>query len=233
MANFADTDFEDFKLFLLKKKMTSDEWLTGNLDKLRLFHTITLSFVIWDHCLRRKAPNQKYFMKETRSDCINSVFAVFTGCRKAANVLLRGMIENTLRHIYYFDHPIEFQMLMLDEEHMPFRELLQYSRKHPALSKAIREAACLEDLEQTYKTSSKFVHAQSLKFMQLSRALEEVEFDQKFFDWYVKKLGNIASNLNLLLVLAHSEEFRGMSPDFKRTIMKTMRKKNKKLLSKT
>jgi hypothetical protein len=98
---------------------------------------------------------------------MNSVFAVFTGCKKAANVLLRGMIENTLRHIHYFDHSIEFQMLMLDEEHMPFRELLQYSRKHPALSKAIREAACLEDLEQTYKTSSKFIHAQSLKFMQL------------------------------------------------------------------
>jgi hypothetical protein len=31
------------------------------------------------------------------------------------------MIENTLRHIHYSDHPIEFQMLMLDEEHMPFR----------------------------------------------------------------------------------------------------------------
>jgi hypothetical protein len=69
--------------------------------------------------------------------------------------------------------------------------------------------------------------------MQLSRALEEVKFDQKFFDWYVKKLVNIASNLNLLLVLVHSEEFKAMRHDFKRTIMSSISKKNKKLLSKT
>jgi len=116
---------------------------------------------------------------------------------------------------------------------MSFRELLQYSRKHPALSNIVREATCLEDLEQTYKTSSKFVHSQSLKFMQLSKALEEVKFNQRFFDWYVKKLVNIASNLNLLLVLMHSEEFRAMSPDFRRAIVKTLNKKNKKMLSKT
>ena len=233
MSSLADTDFKDFRSFLLKKQMASNDWLNSNLKKLRAFHGTALSFAIWDHCLRTKAPNQTYFMKETRSDCINSVFAVFTGSRKAANALLRGIIESILRHIYYVDHPIEFQVLMQDEEYMQFRELLQYARKHPILSKTIREGTCLQDLERTYKTSSKYVHAHSLKFMQLSKALEEVEFNQRFFDWYVKKLVNVASNLNLLLILIHHEEFSTMSRDFRRAIMRTISKKNKKILSKT
>jgi hypothetical protein len=233
MNDFAEVDFEDFKAFLLDKNITSEQWLVDNLNELRKLHTITLSLIIWDHTFRSRSPHQKYFLKETRSDCIHSLFAVFTGCRKAANLLLRGVIENVLRHLYYFDHPIEFQLIGQNDEYLQLKDLMQYIRKHPALYKTVEETACvLDELEQTYKMASKFVHAQNLRFMQLSKALSEIAFDQRFFEWYVRKFGRVASHLNLLLILLHYEDFKAMNRDYKKVILKTMSKSNKKALSK-
>jgi hypothetical protein len=231
MVSFAEDDFDDFKVFLKQTNIVSEEWMRANLDRLKTLHIITLSFIIWDHHFRNNSPHQKFFLKEARSDCIHSILTVLIGCKKAANLLLRGIIENVLRHLYYFDHPIEFTFITQDEEYISFKDLVAYLRKHPSFRGLIEKCECLEMLQQTYKTTSKFIHAQGLRFMQLSRALKDIKFDQRFFEWYIKKLKVVASNLNLLLVLFHFEDFRSMNPEFKKVVLKILSRKNKKLLS--
>lgn len=231
MADPVETDFEDLKTFLMKIRIISSKWLKQNSSRFKVFHKLTFPFLIWDHCLTHKEPYRRYFVREARSDSIHAVLTVLIGCRKSASLLLRGLIEDILRHIYYFDHPVEFNLLSKYKEYVPFRDLITYVKKHPKLSRLLEKTDCLARLQQVYETTSKYVHAKSEKFMQLSKALDEIKFDQTYFDWHIEQLKLVASDLNLLLVIHEFEEFRVVKGEYRKAILETMSRANKKLLS--
>jgi hypothetical protein len=231
MTSFVESDFENMKSFLKKKGIISEEWLKDNQDKLATFHELVSSFVVWNHHLRKKEEHQRYFIGETRSDSINIILAVLSGSKKAVNLLLRGIIENTLNHIYYFDHPIEFQLISINDEYLTFKELISYVKKHPLMAGCLEGTQVLSRLEQGHKTTSKFVHSQSPQFMQNFQSLCEIKFDPRFFDWAVKKFKSVTSDLNILLVLLHYEDFKTMHRDYRKLVMKVITRENKKILS--
>jgi hypothetical protein len=235
MACLVDQDFEEMKNYLKRRAIIDDEWLDRNQSNLILLHNLVMTFLIWDHNFRKKDDNQRYFIGEVRSDCINGILAVLTGSKKSVNLILRGMVESTLNHFYYFDHPIEYEMLQSgnsNDDYLTFKELTNYIRKHPLMAICLKDTQVLERLDKCYKATSKFVHAQSPKFMQLSKALSEVSFDPIFFEWYVKKFQEVTSDLNVLLVLFHYEDFRAMQRDYRKLIMSQLTKENKVILAK-
>lgn len=222
MPDFAAIDLQAMKDYLIKD-LKIEEGIVKNISaELKESHQIVFSFLIWDHYFEGVQSNRKVFIAELRSDSVQSIPLSLLGYKKPVALLLRGILENLLRHIYYYDHPIEFTLLETGH-HVTVKDLLIYAKLHPKFAGNKRLIHALTEIDQLYSEISKQVHAQSLDHMQLTKALEELKFDNNFFNWYYKQLKYISALANLLLAVFHSE-YDTFDADFKRLIIRRIKK---------
>jgi hypothetical protein len=211
------------KEYILKKRLATEKWFDENCDALKAVHKTVYSFLIWDFYLGQKHNCGRFFIHELRSDGVQSIPTVFVGYKKATALLLRGLIENCLRYIYYHDHPVEFSWLE-SGHYLQIKELIEYCKKHPTYSLNEKSKKVLDELWSVYVDISRYVHAQAVKHMELTKAMEEIRFDPAFFNWYVRKIKTIGSLINLVLGMFNENELKSFDHDFKRLIIRLINK---------
>jgi hypothetical protein len=229
MPRFIESDFDLLRKHLIANKLVTEEWLAKNLSSLRIIHKIVYSFLVWDSCIRKRNNCGKVFLHELRSDAIQSIPIVLGGYKKATALLLRGLVENTLRYIYYSNHPVEYTWLN-SGHYMQIKDLIDYAKKDPRFSSSERARESLDELWSTYTDISKYVHAQATKHMELVRAMEEIRFDHTFFKWYLQKLKKFGSLANLLLIMFNHDRYASFDPEFKRLLVRTVNKGDRHLV---
>lgn len=74
----------------------------------RAIHGLTYSLILWKFQLHGLTEHGKVFIEEIASDALQILPQVLAGYSKTAKLLIRGVSENALRHIYFSDHLIEF-----------------------------------------------------------------------------------------------------------------------------
>src|SRR5712671_4757978 len=108
-------DFDAVMQFLAERGTISHAPSASLKANARKIHEATYSLILWRFRLQRLPDHGKTFIHEVASDALQILPQVLMGYGKTATLLARGVIENTLRHIYFSDHPIEFARMNRDK----------------------------------------------------------------------------------------------------------------------
>lgn len=146
----------------------------------------------------KKAENKLVFLAEILSDLLTVTKLSFLGFENPALIVLRRTIENFYNHIFYTDHPIEYEHLNLGKnEYTPIDKLKLYFDTHPLFIGT--EDANLKEFNQSlfneYQQLCKVVHSKGKDAMNLSKCLKDLTDD---FD--INELLKQIINIELFLV---------------------------------
>lgn len=232
--NFLSSDFDDLKNHLIKESLITKNWDTQKIKALEEIHKVVYSFSLWDYNTPKPtSDNQKIFLNEIRSDTIQSIPLVLMGYKKPTLLLLRSTLENSLKHIYFFDHPVEFTWLTSPSKEKYFvsmDSLYEYIKSHPSLDK-VNEVDLIPKFKTEYSEISKYIHSRHRAYMQLKKSLSGICFDEQFFIDYSKKLKTLGSDINFLFVLFHKSRFEKFDYTHRDLIMETMNKEYKRVFA--
>jgi len=179
-------------------------------------HKAVYGLCIWPQEFAKSPIHQRVFLEELRSDVLQSIQMALVGFRKPVALLLRSAIEDILRHLYYFDHHIEFEKLELSSScYEKIGDLWQYAKKHPRLAKVFAESNAIELLENEYAVFSRFVHSSSTDYMNLTKSLSEIGFEMDFFKEYANKVSALAGNIHFVLFAFYEKALVRFNPPWK------------------
>lgn len=196
-------------------------------------HKSVYSLCLWSHEFSSAPIHQKVFLDELRSDILQSFPMALLGFKKPAALLLRSAIEDLLRHIYYFDHEIEFERLEKSpSSYERMNDLWQYAKKHPRLEKLFEKSKAIDLLENNYAVFSRFVHSTSICHMNLTKSLSEIGFDAEFFEDFGKKVLNLARNIHFVLFSFYRKSLVSFNPAWESFLLDILLKRHKELLLK-
>lgn len=228
--NFLEKDFEDLKKFLIKKRLISTDEPTEILIDLKHVHKVCYSFALWDHNLAKIKYNGRVFLKEIKSDAIQSIPLLLLGFKKPVSILLRGIIENSLKHVYFIDHPVEFEWLTSKFKYFPtMGDLYDYTKSHPSLKNVIEKIDIVDVLKQKYIKSSMLVHSRDVSHMQLVKSLSSIKRDEEFIKDYKSDLVDVGNVINLMFGQIHKKRFNRFNQFSQETILNCMNRKTKRI----
>ena len=123
------------------------------------------------------------------------------GFAKPVAMLLRSVIENTLRHVFYFDHEVEYERSDKDAGyHMGLDDLWSYAKNHPRLVEFPGHGEFLGVLHTYYSEFSSLVHSNLQIGMTLAESLSSITFELKYIQKFSKQILDIAQSTTYLLI---------------------------------
>jgi len=171
------------------------------------------------------------FLDELHSDIVYVMITAILGLKKSLFLSIRGCIEDTIRHIYYKDHPVEFLILnKAGDSQISVADNFAYLQKHPSLEKPKKLCDLINDLHSFYGISSRYVHSSSLQHFQLSKSVSSIKFTDAEFKKQILDLGSILEKLIVILIIFHRSLFDNISVPSKRMILQSVSSTNKKLI---
>jgi len=178
------------------------------------------SFCLWPHEFEKSPLHQRIFLEELRSDVLQSFYMALTGFKKPVALLLRCAIEDALRHIFFYDHQVEFErMERTPSYYVNINELWSYIKKHPRLEELMDSTDSLNFLENYYAIFSRFVHSTTTAHMNLTKTLDQIQFDKEFFEQYSKQIINLAQNLHFILFYFYRKTLGHFDPPWKSFVL--------------
>jgi hypothetical protein len=145
------------------------------------------------------------------------------GYDKTTKLLIRGVIENCLRHIYFIDHRIEFHRMNQDTKwYIPVEQLFDYAKIHPTFYHSEQTFDALSRLKGLYGELSAGVHGRSVSDLEVRDALEKLVYDQKDADLNVKLLKRCAECANFALSVFHKRAMQTFPSQDRSLLLRTM-----------
>lgn len=124
--------------------------------------------------------NKVDYLAEILSDCLTATKLSFLGFESSSLIVMRRAIENFYNHVFYFDHPIEYEHLNLGRnEYTPIDKLKLYFDTHP-IFKDVEKHPIIDYnqmLFNEYQQLCKVVHAKGQDSMNLSKNLKDLKQD--------------------------------------------------------
>ena len=156
---------------------------------------------------------------------------VLLGFSKTAKLLMRGIIENTLRHVYFSDHPVEFAVMNQDKKwYLEMKELLEYAKEHPDYSLSEPKFDALAKLRSLYSELSGGVHGGKVSNLEMRVALSKIVFDKTAAAKDTGSLEKVVEACNFTLAIYHREQLRHFAEADRRTIVQSVSKKARQVL---
>jgi hypothetical protein len=213
-----DKDYSAFEKALFKTNKFKFQLTPILKSKLKKYHQLTYAIALIEKKLEEKYPSEHKFLfvNEIISDLLSNSSIIFIGFYYASQILTRRLIENFYNHIYYFEHPVEYELLNLGRnEYTPIIELKNYFEIHPIIKPIVdlNIKKYNDELFQHYQDLCRTVHTKGEDFMGLAKNLEEIkpEFEiDKHFDNTIKSL---MSMLYLLYKFHYEITFSNIEKD--------------------
>jgi len=229
MSEFLDADFIKIKTQLQSKFNITVEprWET----RIKRLHKLVFCMSSLQYELSKIELDGMDFLKELRSDYVQILIHVTLGIRKATVLFMRASIEDTLRHIFYKDHPVELILLNESPENrIRIVELFQYIRKHPSYKKLNSIEEVINFLNIQYSEKSRLIHGSSSKYLQWNRTISEVKLKDTEIDIMIDDIAKLTDNLMTLLVIYHKRSFDKIHHEHRELILSCMSNKNKRII---
>lgn len=218
-----ETDFASVVVFLKERGVLGATIRPGTLESAKRIHRATYSLILWRFRLRGLPEHGRVFIEEIASDALQILPQVLMGCMKTGHLLTRGIIENTLRHIYFSDHPIEFARMNREAKwYMTVESLFEYPKAHPAFLDLEAKFDALSRLSALYSELSATVHGRTVRDLEMRVALADIQCDDSELRKQTTLTERCAEAANFLLAIFHREQMRSFPADDKRIILRSM-----------
>jgi hypothetical protein len=224
------TDFQEVIAYLRGRQMLSDG-PPASLDHIKAVHRATHSLILWRFRLRKLPAHGQVFIEEIASDALQILPQVAMGFTKPTKLLVRGIIENVLRHVYFSDHPIEFaRMNASDKWYVSVTELFEYIRIHPLFRATEVSFDAITRLENLYDDLSAGVHGRAVRDFQMKVALSKIVYENSMGEREAVLAARCAEAANFVIAAFHLDQFRGLAVEDRRVLLHTMPPKARQVL---
>lgn len=217
------SDFDDV-LVLLRKRGIVSKRPSAELARIsRTIHGYTFSLILWRFRLTGLPNHAKVFIEEIASDALQILPQIMMGYSKTAKLLVRGISENALRHIYFADHPIEFERINRERKwYLTIEQLCDYAKLHPVLMKTEPKFDAINQVSSLYSELSAGVHGRTVRDLEMRVALQKIVYDQTAAKAEANFLRRCTEATNFLLAMFHRDKVRRFQAEDRRVILRTM-----------
>ncbi|MEH2480617.1 hypothetical protein V1282_003974 [Nitrobacteraceae bacterium AZCC 2146] len=216
-------DFAQVTSFLKERNIISAHPAASLLVNAKHIHSFTYSLILWRFRLRNLPEHSKVFVEEIASDALQILPQILMGYGKTSKLLIRGIVENALRHVYFSDHPIEFGRMNRDKKwYLSVTELCDYAKIHPLFVKTEPKFAAVAQLISLYSDLSGGVHGRSVRDLEMRSALSKIAYDDDAAKQEVEKLKRCAEAVNFILAIFHADKVRAFAAEDRRIILRSM-----------
>jgi hypothetical protein len=233
ISSVAD-DFSGVLAYLKTRGIVANSPEPPLLEKAKRIHRATFSLILWSFRLSRLPEHGRVFVDEIASDALQILPQVLTGYSKTSKLLTRGILENTLRHLYFSDHPIEFLRMNRDGKwYVQIEDLAAYVLHHPAFIETEPKFDAVNKIKSLYTELSAGVHGRSVRDLEMRKALSKIVYDDTVAERETLFVERCAEVVNFSLAVFHRVRFNKLQTEDRRIIFKTMTTRAKAALSDT
>ncbi|MCC6697546.1 MAG: hypothetical protein IT365_18095 [Candidatus Hydrogenedentes bacterium] len=194
-------------------------------------HRLCYSLMWWRFQIRSSQPYQRVFLNEIAADMVQILPQSMLGFDKTVYSLLRSTIENAIRHIYFFHHPIEYERLLSDADwYLPIRDHFAYLKDHPTFCSIESMYDGVSRAKSLYAELSRVQHGFSLSSLGLRPSLAEIRPSPGQSKEHLKYLMRTAESCNYLLAVFHRDVFSKLPAGDQRLITDTFSKTARRVL---
>lgn len=225
-ATAAAADFKEVVEHLKTVRLLSATPDPDTIAVARRIHASTFALLLWKFRLKKLPAHGKPFVEEIASDALQVLPQVMLGFSKTAKLLMRGIIENTLRYVYFSDHPVEFTVMNRDKKwYMEVKELVEYAKEHPDYIVSEPKFDAIAKLNSLYSQLSGGVHGRKVSDLEMRAALSHIAFDKKSAAQEAAALEKVVDACNFMLAVFHREQLRRFAQPDRQVILQSMSKK--------
>jgi hypothetical protein len=219
----ANNDFSEVLAFLQEKGIVPEQPNQLLVQTAKKVHGFTYSLILWRFRLRSIPPHGQVFVEEIASDALQLLPQIMMGYGKPAKLLTRGIIENTLRHLYFLDHPIEFQRMNREAKwFLTIDALIDYGKNHPVFFRTESRFDAFNQISSLYSDLSAGIHGRSVRDLEMRAALRKIEYDQSSASIEAEFVRRCAEASNFVLSMIHRERMERFQQEDRRIILRTM-----------
>ena len=212
-------DFNEVFAYLKQRGIISSTTASSLKEAARRMHSYTYSLMIWRFILKNPECGQ-VFIEEVASDALQILPQALMGYRKTSVLLIRGIVENVLRHIFFRDHPIEFERMNLEKRwYPPMKELFDYLMHHPVFRRTERKFDAINRFKVLYDDLSSNVHGRRVAHLEMRRSLMEIRYQKETFDLLIKLLHRCVECCNFLFLNFHHDQVRACSEEWRQLLV--------------
>ena len=189
----------------------------------RRMHQVTFSLILWRFRLRDIPECGRAFIEEIASDALQCLPQALMGYDKTTKLLIRGIIENTWRHIYFVDHPVEYARMNRDMKwYMTVEDLAAYPLLHPIFTKTETKFDAVGKLRSLYSELSAGVHGRRVDDLEMRLSLQQIRYDRNRFEAHARCLERCGAAANFILAAWHRQQLSHFSAEDRRTILQIL-----------
>jgi hypothetical protein len=189
----------------------------------RRIHDCTYALVLWKFRLKNLPEHSQVFIDEIASDALQILPQILMGYSKTAKLLTRGVAENTLRHLYFSDHPIEYQRMNREKKwYQPIEALCDYAKAHPAFLEVETQFNAINKIYSLYSDLSAGVHGRSVRDLEMRVSLSRIAYEQPLAEQLAVAVEQCAEAANFLLAIFHKKKMTKFQVEDRRIILRTM-----------
>lgn len=192
----------------------------------RRIHECTYSLILWRFRLQGIPAHGRPFIEEIASDALQILPQIMMGYGKTAKLLTRGILENVLRHIYFSDHPVEFEkMNRASKWYLPIEELAKYTREHPSFLEAESKFDAINRLTSLYSELSAGIHGRQVRDLEMRAALQKIAYDHDSATKELELVQRCTEAANFLLAVYNRAKMAAFQTEDQRIILRTLPRK--------
>jgi hypothetical protein len=211
LQKLCSEDFSEVQQYLARRGLLGRNPSSVTLNAAKRLHGLAYSLSLWQYRIGRLPEHRRVFLTEVGSDAIQVLPQVLQGYRKTSTLLVRGVLENAVRHFFFFDHEVEYIRTNTETRWFPDQQqLFDYLRHQPLFVGPEKTFPAVKRLIALYDELSAHVHGRTLGHLEMRRALEEIKFDQVDLDFILERMGKLAASTSFLLALFHWSRVRAL-----------------------
>ena len=173
----------------------------------RQIHNATYSLILWKFRLTKLPSCTSPFIDEIASDALQIMPQMLLGYSKTTRLLMRGLLENALRFVYFYDHPVEFyQMNVRDRWYLATDKLFDYIKTHPNHAVAKKKFDAISRAHTLYSTLSAGVHGRSMKDLESRSSLSKIMFNPTTTNKDLQLLKKCSEAVNFIIAIENRHQ---------------------------
>lgn len=217
------SDFAEVWSLLKARNIVPAAHSGASLQMARTVHARTYSLILWRFRLKKLPPHSRIFIDEIASDAIQILPQVMMGYSKTAKLLIRGVLENALRHVYFSDHPVEFARMNREGKwYLTADQLCDYAKNHHEFLKTEQKFDAIAQATSLYSSLSAGVHGRRVGDLETRTSLEKIIYEPASAASDAEALRKCTQAANFIIAIFQHEQMSGFLLEDQRLILRTL-----------